>query len=143
MLKKSQAVVIVQVAFWALSGCNANSNSSLQEAQLWPGGCSVAQRATHIEVIGSTKKALPARVSIMVDGVVKWDECLPEPQIPTSPRVIFERQAKGFRLFVDLAELTTTPANQTSLKIYDRNDCRSLERIFFSALNVPLQYKPE
>jgi hypothetical protein len=123
-----------------LLGCNSNLGSSANDGRLIPQNCPTAYVPTNHRILVHTKRKIPKIVSVVVDGVVKFDECLPEPTIPPAPLVSFQRQPDGFQITVMHFDGYAELPKETSMKVFDRNDCRSLETEFFVASKIPLKY---
>lgn len=131
----------ILLALTAIAGCNwklppMQDDPRLEGQQV----CPVSENSNFHKIVVQTKRPLPKVVSVVVDGRLKYDECFQIPTVPTAPLVTFARTRTGFEIEVAHYDAYETLPEETTIKVYDRVDCRSREREIFSAAHLPLNF---
>ncbi len=110
--------------------------------------CAAVAVPSHRIQIGSAA-AIPTKVIVTVDGVLKYDECLDppaasiDPSAPPAPTVSVERGSPG-RLDIVVIHGKAYPnelPKQVSVDIKDRGDCKDAAVPWFEAADLALDFK--
>lgn len=106
--------------------------------------CPAAVYPTQHRVTVRTTDQIPGKLALKVDGVLKYDECLADPTIvPPAPAAYVTKKDGAFEVTVmHLDAYPTLPAD-ISFEVIDRKNCVDPEVSFFSANQVPLEFKTE
>lgn len=103
--------------------------------------CPLALMPTQHTVRVRSQAAIPNRLTVMLNGVLKYDECKTRPgDFPPAPQVTIHRDAASLDVtIVHLNAYEELPTN-VSFELVERVDCQGDGQSFFSATNVPLEF---
>lgn len=94
--------------------------------------CPLSARLMSHNVTLHANKALPGKLAIILDGQMKYDECLDEPVIG-NPRPIVEARKKPMLLEMRVIHGGAYPSlpERFDLQVLDRKDCAQLSEVFY------------
>ena len=88
-----------------------------------------------------TSIATPEKMAVIVDGQLKYDECLEHPVITPAPFVYLLRLDGAIEVLVQHYGAYPVLPTSESYELLDRGDCLDNPKRFFVANRVPLKFK--
>ena len=122
-----------------LNGVNGSEGSG--QEKLDPDSCPTAFIVDYYSLNLAVRTPIPAKLAVVLDGETKFDECNDRPEVNPPPVVaIYRFQTKmevSVQPFVDKEPLPTI----VDFKLLDRGDCTGAPSTFYSATQLPLNFK--
>ena len=101
-------------------------------------GCTAVLLMPYYELNLTTSRAIPAKVAIVLDGVLKYDECLSEPVVDKYPVAVPQRQDGKLKTLVRF--LSTPFPTSVDYTVLDRGDCSANPTEFYTAKDIHLEF---
>ncbi len=105
--------------------------------------CPMDLRVPYHRVNVHTSEPIPKKVAVMVEGVLKYDECLRQPVINDPPITEVARKPGIVSVIVmHLAPIKVLPTSIT-FEILDRGNCKTAPATYYKGMSIPLVFTNE
>lgn len=141
-MRKNYLAVLVASSLVAVSGCGSKNTPDNIAKEEKPQACPAALYPPYHSMVIRSREPTPQKLSVILNGVLKYDECLDQPTItPPDPAVFVRRFVDKFEVVVQHQGAYPTLPSEVTFEVMDRKDCMAPSATFFSATNIPLEFK--
>ncbi len=130
----------VAVTLSLISG-GAQSNEELPSPDLDPKACPMVAYVPYHQINIAPKSPLTNNAAVILEGELKYDECLTEPSRRPAPKVTLTRKDGLLVLLVQHYGAYKVLPKDVSFEILDRGDCLGVPVSFFKVEKLPLEFK--
>lgn len=136
-LLRSATLALVALA---LAACGSDANKAKSNVV-----CPSNIKQTYHELILQSKKVIPNKISIVIDGYEMHDECVISigGVIKGAPELLVVREKKTLRMKLIHNKGFRVLPQDTSVEIFDRGNCQGKALNFYAASKIPLSFKTE